>query len=134
MESVESGRAVLSAEVELSAGSGVVSAEIRALGAAISARLALIESRLISHAKPLLTVREVAETTGRSEYTVRRWVATGRLVAIRVEGTGPRGKLLIAREQLDRLVTAGLGQELASVTSQASSVAAVPAQRGGVSR
>jgi excisionase family DNA binding protein len=60
-------------------------------------------------ARPLLTVREVADFTGRSAYTVRRWVGEGRLSATRVHGTGPRGRLLIPRDRVDRLVAASAG-------------------------
>jgi excisionase family DNA binding protein len=67
---------------------------------------------LAGRSKPLLTIEEVAELTGRTSYTVRRWVKEGRLTATRVSGTGPRGRLLVAREQVQRLVAAGLGAEV----------------------
>ncbi|WP_439624730.1 helix-turn-helix domain-containing protein [Gemmata sp.] len=63
--------------------------------------------------KPHLTVAEAADAVGRSAYTVRRWIAEGRITAIRVEGDGPRGRLLIAREQLDRLISRGMGGDIA---------------------
>jgi excisionase family DNA binding protein len=62
--------------------------------------------------KDYYTVDEVAELTGRTPYTIRRWIAAKRIDATRVEGTGPRGRLLIARDQLDRLIGAGAGGEI----------------------
>lgn len=58
--------------------------------------------------KPILTVAEVARLVGRSEYTVRRWVGAGRLPATRVAGTGPAGRLLVRRDDLDRLLASGV--------------------------
>ena len=62
--------------------------------------------------KEQLTVAEVAALTGRSEYTVRRWISQGRLKAIRLAEGGPRGRLLIARAELDRLVACGKGRSI----------------------
>ena len=59
-------------------------------------------------AKTLLTVEEVAEEVGRVPYTVRNWVKNGKLKATRVDGTGPRGRLLVRREDLEAL-TVGTG-------------------------
>src|SRR4051794_40794523 len=59
--------------------------------------------------KPLLTVDEVARLTGRAAYTVRAWIKQGRLAATRVHGSGPKGRLLVPREQLDRLLADGRG-------------------------
>ncbi|MFH5804462.1 helix-turn-helix domain-containing protein [Alienimonas sp. DA493] len=58
--------------------------------------------------KPLLTVDDVAAEVGRAPYTVRSWINNGRLNATRVSGTGPRGRLLVRREDLDELISAGL--------------------------
>jgi excisionase family DNA binding protein len=69
---------------------------------------ALLAGRVKSH----YAVEELAEITGRSAYTIRRWISEGRLDATRIEGTGPRGKLLIARDQVQRLVTSGIGDRI----------------------
>ena len=68
-----------------------------------------IRARLVSKCKPYYTVQEVAVLVARSGYTIRRWIAEGRIKAIRVEGTGPRGRLLVPRNQLDALVSTGIG-------------------------
>jgi excisionase family DNA binding protein len=62
--------------------------------------------------KEHLTVAEVAALTGRSEFTTRRWISQGRLKATRLAEGGPRGRLLIARAELDRLVASGKGGEI----------------------
>jgi excisionase family DNA binding protein len=74
--------------------------------------LRVIRSMLAGTRKDFYTVEEVAQLTGRTSYTVRRWVTANRIAATRVEGTGPRGRLLIARDQLDRLIGAGMGTEI----------------------
>ena len=73
------------------------------------AELREIREILANQRKPNLTVGEVALLVGRDPYTVRTWVKTGRLKAIRVLGTGPRGRLLIERSELDRLLADGRG-------------------------
>jgi excisionase family DNA binding protein len=73
----------------------------------ILAELRALRELVQGNRKPLLTIDEVARLTGRDPYTVRRWVKEGRLRATRVQGTGPRGRLLVAREELDRLLAAG---------------------------
>ena len=65
--------------------------------------------------KPYLTVEEVAQLTGRSAYTVRRWISEKRLEARRVAGIGARGRLLIASEQVNSLIRDGKGSKIPSV-------------------
>jgi excisionase family DNA binding protein len=68
-----------------------------------------IRSTLNARRKSHYTVEEVAELTGRSAYTVRRWITEKRLKAIRIAGTGPKGRLLISRDQIDVLIGSALG-------------------------
>jgi excisionase family DNA binding protein len=68
-----------------------------------------VRATLRSRHKALYTVEEVAEMTGRTPYTVRRWISEQRIKAIRISGTGPKGRLLIPREQINNLIESGLG-------------------------
>jgi excisionase family DNA binding protein len=61
--------------------------------------------------KEFYVVEEVAALTGRSDYTVRRWIKEGRIIATRVDGTGPKGRLLIARSEVVKLVPLGRAGE-----------------------
>jgi excisionase family DNA binding protein len=65
-----------------------------------------ILSRLDGTLKDPLTVDEFAELTARAPYTVRAWIKKGLLRAERVAGTGPKGRLLIRRDELKRLIAA----------------------------
>jgi excisionase family DNA binding protein len=65
--------------------------------------------------KSLYTVEEVAALTGRSPYTVRRWINEQRISATRIADTGPRGRLLVAREELQRLINSGRGDSIPPV-------------------
>lgn len=71
-----------------------------------------IRSLLTDRCKDYYTVQEIARLTGRTPYTVRRWLAEKRIGATRVQGTGPRGRLLVARSELAKLVKAGLAEDL----------------------
>ena len=69
--------------------------------------LRLLRDLIEGARKPLLTIDEVARLTGRVPYTIRTWVKAGRLKATRVHGTGPKGRLLVPRAELDRLLAEG---------------------------
>jgi hypothetical protein len=58
------------------------------------------------------TVEEFAEIVRRAPYTVRTWIRDGRVRAIRVSGTGPRGRLLIPRSEVEKVITTGLGGDV----------------------
>lgn len=68
-----------------------------------------IRDRLTRSVKPFLTVDEVAEISGRAPFTVRRWIKEGLISAQRIKEGGPRGRLLIARDQIDKLLHRGHG-------------------------
>ena len=68
-----------------------------------------LRDQLRGSSKPLLTVEEVAELIGRSAYTVRRWITQGDIRAERVHGTGPRGRLLVPRTEIAKLIDLGKG-------------------------
>jgi excisionase family DNA binding protein len=67
-----------------------------------------LREQLSSKRKSHYTVGELADVFGRSPFTVRRWITEGRIKAIRVEGTGPRGRLLVSRDQLQALLANGM--------------------------
>jgi excisionase family DNA binding protein len=81
------------------------------LDAAIGDLRAEIGGRRKSH----YSVEEVAELTGRAAYTVRTWIKEGLIVATRVHGTGPRGRLLVPRDELLKLVERGQGTQVPSL-------------------
>jgi excisionase family DNA binding protein len=81
--------------------------------AMILTRLDAIHEVLAGVAKSHYTVDEVARLVGRSAYTVRRWIGERRINASRIAETGPRGRLLIAREEVAKLIAEGKGDRVA---------------------
>ncbi len=77
--------------------------------------IAKLRDSLTTRVKPLLTVTEVAELTGRAPYTVRNWIKDGLIKAERVQGTGPRGRLLVPREQVEKIVHLGRGPSVTAI-------------------
>src|SRR4051794_6495059 len=95
-----------------SSGPSVESRELIPLIERIFVAIEDIRAQLSGKRKEFLTTEEVAEATGRSEYTIRRWIAEKRLEAVRVPGGGPRGRLLIARSEFEKLVASGVGARI----------------------
>jgi excisionase family DNA binding protein len=79
---------------------------------AVLEKLDRLDELLTGRRKENFVVEEVAELTGRSEYTIRRWITEGKLKAVRIAEGGPRGRLLIPRAELDRLVACGRGADI----------------------
>jgi excisionase family DNA binding protein len=84
-------------------------AEIAKRLVSVEAKIDTLRQRFDGRLKSHFTSDEFAELVGRSSYTVRRWVSDGRITATRVQGTGPRGRLLIPRSELERVVADGRG-------------------------
>jgi excisionase family DNA binding protein len=80
--------------------------------AGIEESLSDVKSQLTGAKKAYFTVEEVATHTGRAPYTVREWVKAGRIRAERVVGSGPKGRLLIPRTELAKLVASGRGKNI----------------------
>jgi hypothetical protein len=78
----------------------------------LEAKLENMRSLLTERRKEHFTIGEFAQIVGRSPYTARRWVSEGKVSAIRVQGCGPRGRLLVPRCELDRLIRAGQGGDI----------------------
>jgi excisionase family DNA binding protein len=87
---------------------GDVDQEVRDLLTYIRSAVDDIRAQLAAKHKSHYTVEEIADMFGRSAFTIRRWIGTGRIKAIRVEGTGPKGRLLVPRDQLDVLIGEGM--------------------------
>ena len=90
-------------------------AEIRHAIRRLEGEVRSLREQFSGRRKLHLTVKEVAELVGRSPFTVRTWIKDGRLNAIRVSGSGSRGRLLIRREELERLVADGKGSHIPAV-------------------
>jgi len=82
-------------------------------------RLESLREIVAGRHKAQFTTAEVAELTGRSEYTVRRWITEGKLHAIRISEGGPRGRLLVPRDELNKLVATGMGSQIPAATLDA---------------
>ena len=87
-------------------------AQIQANISKLFSRLDEIHGLVTGRTKEHHTVAEAAEMFGRSAYTIRRWITEGRLKASRVIDTGQRGRLVIHRDELQRLIGAGRGENL----------------------
>jgi excisionase family DNA binding protein len=66
----------------------------------VQIELRALREQVRGNAKLLLTVCEIAELTGRTAYTVRRWIKEGVIRAERIQATGPRGRLLVPRSEI----------------------------------
>ena len=78
----------------------------------VESGLRALKELLSRKTKSHITVEEVAELTGRTAYTVRRWIKEKRIRAQRIKDGGPKGRLLIPREEIERLIAGGLGAEV----------------------
>jgi excisionase family DNA binding protein len=78
----------------------------------LEAKLETVRELLAGRRKEHFVVEEFAELIGRSSYTVRRWISEGKLHAIRIRDGGPRGRLLIPRNEVERLIAAARGGDI----------------------
>jgi hypothetical protein len=78
--------------------------------------VAELRADLAGKRKSHFTVEEVGALAGRAPYTVRTWIKLGLIKAIRVAGTGPKGRLLVPREELEKVVNRGSGADIPAVT------------------
>ena len=86
--------------------------QVLGLLCALDAKVEDLRSLMTRRRKENLTVEEFAEAVGRSPYTIRRWISDRKITAIRLQGTGPRGRLIIARTELDHLINSGVGANI----------------------
>ncbi len=87
--------------------------------------VAELRRRIEGQHKSHYTIEEVAALTGRAPYTVRSWVKDGLIAATRIQGTGPKGRLLVPHGEIQRLVAAGRGRRLSPVAAS-DSAAPIP--------
>jgi excisionase family DNA binding protein len=82
----------------------------------ISNKVDDLRGQLSQQRKDFHTVEEFASLTGRSGYTVRRWITEGKLSAIRIAEGGPRGRLIIPHAEIERLIASGKGGRIPDST------------------
>lgn len=80
--------------------------------ARLSSAVDEIKQKLNGTLKSHYTTAEVARLVRRTEYTVRRWIESGKLEAQKAPGAGQRGAWLIPRESLSTIVELGRGSEV----------------------
>jgi len=80
--------------------------------ATIDRTLGAIHELFASARKEQLRVEEFAKLVGKSPYTIRRWIGEGKIKAVRLADGGPKGRWLIARGEVDRLIATGSGQAI----------------------
>ena len=78
-----------------------------------------IRKRLQETSKSHFTVEEIAKMTGRKPYTVRMWIKENRIEAERIPGTGPRGRLLIPRSEINKLIASGKAAHIPATVKDA---------------
>lgn len=115
VESTNASRSPISSDQAAVPGTGELSRKIDALTAKVDSLIATVEG----HRKAFLTVPEFAKIVGRSPYTVREWIKAGMVSATRIQGTGPKGRLLIRREELDRILAQGVGASVTPIATVA---------------
>jgi excisionase family DNA binding protein len=79
---------------------------------ALHATIQKMDRRLDDQSTQYYTVTEFAKLVKRSDYTVRRWIKLKKINAFKVKGSGPKGRWLIPRDQLARVLDSGLGASL----------------------